>query len=187
MKTAVTPITPADAGLSLSVLSGPTGQVDNNWPCIAYIVCLSLNGREIWRGDYRLGVGHAKPFPAYERATDSRRCDFTANEENLCHAWARKPYAQFTDKQLWADTAAKLAKFQKVAPKLEDVTHSLLGDGSAYFDAQQFEDWAADLGYDPDSRKAEATFKACDEIGRAMSRAFTPEQLAGLREWASNY
>lgn len=187
MKTTVTPTTPADAGLSLSVVSGPTGQVLEDWPCIAYVVSLSLNGREIWRGDYRLGVGHVKPFPAYDRAADSWRCGFTENEENLCHHWGRKVSARFTDKQLWSATAAKLAKFQKVAPKLEDVAHSLLSEGSAYFDAQRFEDWAADLGYDPDSRKAEATFKACDEIGRALSRAFTPEQLEGLREWAGNY
>jgi hypothetical protein len=111
---------------------------------------------------------------------------FTAEEENLCYTWQSKPFAVFKNKQLWADTAAKIAAAQKVAPKLEDVCHSLLMDGAAFFDGQRFEDWAGDLGYSSDSIKAKETFEECDKIGRALSRALSRDELDALREWASN-
>jgi hypothetical protein len=42
------------------------------------------------------------------------------------------------------------------------VLEALLSDASvAGYD--QFEEWAADLGYDPDSRKAEKVYQACVE------------------------
>ena len=91
------------------------------------------------------------------------------------------------DKQLWASVAAKLAEFQKVAPKLADVVHSLISDGSAYFDGQSFEEWAGDCGYDTDSRKAEETYRTCDAIGRALVRGLGRETVERLREAAQDY
>lgn len=184
MKTEVTPITPAQAGLSLAVLSGPRGSVrDNDWPCIEY-TCQLSNARRliVWTGDFRLGVGHVKPKgycrPEWSRSTD---------EQRLLETWQSKPHAQFINKKLWADVAAKLAKDQKVRPSLNDVCHSLLSEGSAFFDGQRFEDWAGDLGYSSDSIKAKETFETCDRIGRDLSRALSRDELTGLREWASNY
>lgn len=72
-------------------------------------------------------------------------------------------------------------------PKPADVLHSLLSDGDAYFDSLTFEEWAANLGFDPDSRKAEAAYRACDETGRRLARMFSPDELAQLREAASEY
>jgi hypothetical protein len=111
----------------------------------------------------------------------------SADEESLLMTWQSKRYAQFTDKQLWSATAAKLAKKQKVTPKLEDVCHSLLLDGSAFFDGQRLEEWASDFGYSDDSIKAKEIFETCDRIGRDLARALSRDELAGLREWASNY
>lgn len=186
MKTEIVPITPEAAGLTLAVLSGPRGAVrDNDWPCIEYTVELSNARRTvIWTGPYFLGVGHVKvpkgmPF--------SVQFHLTTDEERLLNTWQSKPHAQFTNKQLHADTAAKLAKMQRVAPKLEDVCHSLLSDGAAFFDGLRFEDWAADFGYSDDSIKAKQTFDTCDRIGRDLARHLSRDELAGLREWASNY
>lgn len=169
----VQPSAPAQLGLSLHVVSGPRGEVrDDNWPSIGYNLELWRADRVIWSGPYFLGIGHVMPV------IPGRFYGYLSDQE--------RGVAERFGKVV-AGVAAKLAKAQKVTPKLEDVLHSLLSDGSAYFDAQRFEDWAADLGYDPDSRKAEATWRACDETGRALARAFTPDELAGLREWASNY
>ena len=47
-------------------------------------------------------------------------------------------------------------------PDSYDVLEALLSDASvAGYD--QFEQWAADLGYDPDSRRAEKIYHACVE------------------------
>lgn len=177
--------TPADAGLSIVVCSGPRGSVrDNDWPCIEYTVQLMHRHKPIWTGEYRLGVGHVKPGKGMPFSV---QCRLLREEESLLMTWQSKPHAQFTNKQLWADTAAKLANMQKVAPKLDDVAHSLLSDGSAYFDGQRFEEWASGLGYSSDSIKAKETFETCDRIGRDLSKALSRDELEGLREWASNY
>ena len=98
-----------------------------------------------------------------------------------------KVISQFTNKRLWADVAAKLAKMQKVVPGLNDVCHSLLSDGSAFFDGQRFEDWASDLGYSADSIKAKETFESMRPDRSRLGAGAFPRELDGLREWASNY
>jgi len=186
MKTEVKPLTPAEGGLSLIVCSGPRGGVrDNDWPCIAYTLQLQKDGKPIWTGEYRLGVGHVEPQKYRDHTFN--RVRLTREEEQLVWTWQTKPHSQFVNKQLWAGAAAKLAQLQKVTPKLEDVAHSLLLDGSAYFDGNTFENWCADFGYSDDSIKAKETFEACDKIGRELSRALSREQVESLREWASNY
>jgi len=46
-------------------------------------------------------------------------------------------------------------------PKTEDVLNDLASDSSGIENARSFEDWAADYGYDTDSRKAEKIYNAC--------------------------
>jgi len=211
MKT-VQPVTPESAGLTLAVISGPRGEVQApdsstpanyldsapkpaGWPCIAYTVELKdARGRVIWSGPYRLGVGHVKPLPYSELKplvhAFRSKVRMTADEENCSHHWSKG--ARFNSKdprtaQLWAETAAKLADIHGIAPKLNDVCHSLLMDGAAFFDGKRFEEWAGDYGYSADSIKAKETFEACDRIGRDLSRALSRDELAGLREWAGNY
>lgn len=43
-------------------------------------------------------------------------------------------------------------------PTVADVLDCLASDASGIDNARSFDDWASDLGYDPDSRKAEKTF-----------------------------
>ena len=191
MKTQIQPISPAPLGLSLHVISGPRGEVrEDNWPCIAYNLDLVRAERVIWSGPYFLGVGHVKPLSYDDILIKSMphriALQMTPDEENCSHHWARGKNFNYQDERtrnLVASTAAKLAKAQQVTPKLDDVLHSLLSDGSAYFDAQLFEDWAADLGYDPDSRKAEAIWRAFAQGGSHLARVrrYRPDPGAGVQ------
>ncbi len=47
-----------------------------------------------------------------------------------------------------------------------------------------FQDWASDLGYDTDSRKAEQTYRACLEISIKLQRFFSAEEIEKLQELA---
>jgi hypothetical protein len=47
------------------------------------------------------------------------------------------------------------------APKAADVLNCLASDAGTIDNARSFEDWASELGYDQDSRKAERIHKAC--------------------------
>jgi hypothetical protein len=53
-------------------------------------------------------------------------------------------------------------------PTAADVLSCLCSDARAADDS--FEDWARDLGYDTDSREAEATYKACCAIAPKLTR-----------------
>lgn len=193
MKTAPEPETLATIADRLGITiesSAPRGEVEpaqskgsKPWPHIAYDVTLKRNGRSVWSGPYRLGVGHVTIPKRFE---DNPR-GLEKDEVYALNTLRAKPYATLADPALAASVAAKLAKVQKVTPKLTDVVYSLLMDGSAYFDAATFEDWCDEYGYDTDSRKAETIWKTCDEIGRNLARAFTLQELGELREAASNY
>jgi len=190
MKTQDTTETLATIAVNLGVTietSAPRGEVEpaqskdsKPWPNVAYNVTLKRNGKPVWTGPFKLGLGYVDPSKAQSFCWHSP-------EEAMLNAWKRKSCADFVDKELHATVAAKLAQAQKVTPKLDDVLNSLLSDGSAYFDAQSFEEWACESGYDSDSRKAETIWKACDEIGRKLARAFTAQELEELREAACNH
>jgi len=50
----------------------------------------------------------------------------------------------------------------KKPPTLADVLDCLASDASGVDNAQSFEDWASEYGYDTDSRKAERTYRICE-------------------------
>jgi len=147
------------------------------WPHIAYDVTVKRNGKPVWSGPYKLGVGHVKGMP-------SKR--FTLADQERLDPIGYASRAAY-DEAAQARVAANLAKVQGVKPQLDNVLSSLLMDGSAYFDACTFEEWCNEYGYDSDSRKAESIWKACDQTGRTLSRAFTDQELGDLREAASNH
>jgi len=53
-------------------------------------------------------------------------------------------------------------------PTCEDVLDCLAMDAGSVENSRGFEDWCAELGYDIDSRKAEATYRACYAQGKEL-------------------
>ena len=49
-------------------------------------------------------------------------------------------------------------------PPLDYVLDAYVSDASCYDEARDLADFCANLGYDEDSRKAEATYRACGEV-----------------------
>lgn len=168
----------AALGFSIESSAPSAGVDDKQWPHIAYNVRLLYKGREVILMPYKLGVGHV----SIPKRWEDQPADLTQDELYAFNTLRNNPHASLKDKALHASFAAKLAKAQKVAPKLADVLHSLCMDGEAFFNAQSFEDWAADFGYDHDSREAEKTFRLCDEIGRKLARGIPADVLQQVRE-----
>jgi hypothetical protein len=129
----------------------------NEWPHIAYDVKLKRGEAIVWSGPYKLGIGHVEGIAIGKTA------------------------------QQKAEWAANTAFIQNVEPELADVFHSILLDGSAWFDRSTFKDWCAEFGYSDDSIKAKATFDTCVEIGQELEHNLTQEELSALRELASNF
>lgn len=72
------------------------------------------------------------------------------------------------------------------APTLRDVLFCLIADAGA-IDAASFEDWAADYGYDPDSRAAERIYNECLALGLKLRRLIGDAGIATLREAFQDY
>ncbi len=73
---------------------------------------------------------------------------------------------------------------RKIAPPaLADVLSAIARDTDV-LDYACFEDWAAEIGFDPDSRKGEATYRACLAYALALRAAIGDEALQSLRDLA---
>jgi hypothetical protein len=55
-------------------------------------------------------------------------------------------------------------------PDAADVLDALASDATGFEQARDFEDWASEYGYDPDSRKAERTYKAIERQTRQLKQ-----------------
>lgn len=70
-----------------------------------------------------------------------------------------------------------------IPPTLPDVLDSLLCDSSEFIgQICDFEAWAECYGYDTDSRKAEATFRACMENAAKLERLLGRDNLEALAQ-----
>jgi hypothetical protein len=65
-------------------------------------------------------------------------------------------------------------------PTLEDVLDSLGSEAAGYLNADSFESWAGEFGYDPDSRRAERTYRAIGEEVEDLRRLLGDEALEEL-------
>lgn len=163
-------------GITLQSSSGIATSKDD-WECIQFNCRLSRNGKPFWNGPYSMGLGHVKlPASLSFRVSDEQHSLFLTLKS--------KPNAKVKPEYMQAKLGLyqELATRQKLAPTLPDVMYSLLFDGSAFFDGESFDSWCSNFGYDTDSRKAEATWKACVETGMALRRSLSAEEVRELQE-----
>lgn len=74
----------------------------------------------------------------------------------------------------WAEVAVPFWMGEahgKTKPTALDVMECLCSDAASIENATRFEEWASELGYDADSRRAEAIYKSCGELADKL-RAF---------------
>ena len=55
-------------------------------------------------------------------------------------------------------------------PEIADVLRCLVDEAVSFENARDFEDWARELGFDPDSRKAERIFRQVEKNSRGLKR-----------------
>ena len=166
------------AAQSLPVdISKPFGQVLNSdWPCISYTVRI---GAEVF--EWHAGIGHldwkrAAMGPALKYAKSETRL----NEQECREARLISQGKTLVDRNETARLAAKVALIQAVKPNPAEVLANVCAEG---LDADEsFESWAANFGYDTDSRKAEETYRACQEAGRKARRILEAGVYAKMAE-----
>lgn len=168
----------ATLGLSVSVKAGPNPHHEDGRQGVQFTLDVLKDGKPVFETDYTLGLGHVK----LNRGVLS----LTKSERRFLEAWQAKPSAKFRDAELQTRIACKLAKAQKLTPDAADVFYCLTADADA-MDYATFEDWAACLGYDPDSRKAESVYRACLAIALQLRNAIGEAGLSALRDAYQDY
>ena len=120
--------------------------------------------------DYAQGEGYA---PAYKAARNPLR--MTIDESRALSIELEEGF-----------TASPRHAFRKriPAPSIGDVLQSLARDADA-LDYADFEEWAAEYGYDADSRSAESIYRACLEIATKLRAGLGASLLAEIRLAAS--
>lgn len=63
------------------------------------------------------------------------------------------------------------------APTLADVLDCIASDSAGYRNARDFRDWCGEYGYDSDSREAHATYTACEDQARRLSKLLLDSEL----------
>lgn len=140
-------------------------------------VTLYKEGRPILTTDYSAGIAHAPSYPKGYRAKG-----FTSDE------WEAIKIECETGKRAAAYGGGRPCPTSKRVPdpNLLDVLHCLLMDSDA-LDAGGFEDWAANYGYDVDSRKAESIYRQCLEMALKLRNALGEANLTKLRQAFQDY
>lgn len=156
---------------------------DEKHPTVNWRINLSLQHHS-WCGDYSIGLGCLSE-------DNKRRIEKCVGTSSFV---GRKTIDQHKCEQTIIETGKipnpnSSMGFGSVPldkPALRDVIASLLMDSEA-IDSGGFEEWASDLGYDTDSRKAEAIYRACVDTGLKMRLMFGDAAVTELRELFQDY
>lgn len=91
---------------------------------------------------------------------------------------------------IWSESFHRVGpsglKNNAIVPKPVDVLYSLVLDSNVLENAT-YEDWAAEYGFEPDSRKGEAIYRACLETALRLHAGLGGALLAAAREAVQDY
>jgi len=163
-----------DAQVKFSAMYRGETTRDDDWKCDEW----SCTFRKIRTNEpqYAMGAGLGGKVEKFEFYTGLGH-----REENP--VTVRNLLQQGYKRHLHASRFFDAAK--PVPPHAADVLYSLILDSSAC--EMSFADWCANFGYDTDSRKAFATYEACQQNANKLSRIFTHAQIASIREALEDY
>jgi len=135
-------------------------------------VTICKDGREVLSTDYSAGIAHA---PSYVQRFG--RNGYTLDEADAL---------TFETEHGLKYRGAGFSSRTPIALHTVDVVWSVIQDAGA-IDHPTFESWAAEYGYDPDSRKGEAIYRVCLEHALKLRAAIGDEGLAALRAAGEDY
>lgn len=129
-------------------------------------VTIKKNGREIIASDYSAGMAYC---PSY-KASAYKSIDHVDAIVYECEHGRR-----------WRGMFARHT--EAITPDPIQVFAAFCRDADA-IDYARYEDWAADLGYDPDSRKGELVYRQCLSAALSLRAALGDTVLTEMRELA---
>lgn len=138
--------------------------------CPTHPVAGEIHWRDVLTTEYSAGTGHC-PGDKLKLGKYEKRSVIAAEiETGRAHTWPN-----------WAQSARAIVPASPIMPDAANVVYSLIMDAEV-IDYAGFEDWAANFGYDTDSRKGEQIYRDCLEIGLKLRAIIGDAKLSALRE-----
>lgn len=175
----------ADLGLSVAAVFVPLSQSRNKgekYPTLNWRVTLrrarllppeaGVDLFDVLTTDYSAGSAHC---PSYRQG---HRTVFTS--ERIAFECEHGKRAR------WLESAGMLTGGEPIKLDAVDVIHSLALNADV-LNHSSFEEWASDLGHDPDSRAAENIYRQCLEHALALRNAIGEDGLRRLQEAGQGY
>jgi hypothetical protein len=151
-------------------------------------VTLQKDGRDVLVTDYSAGESYCPAYKLSVREAGERnsimRHGMLAWECE--HGFAVRAFDNANSPEGYTVRELNPKTRSPILPDSESVIHSLLSDADV-LDAGGFEGWASDLGFDPDSRTAEKTYRACLDIALKLRSGLGEAALQELREAFQDY
>ena len=155
---------------ALSYVVEYTGaQKREDWECDGWRFTMKNQSFE-----YRTGLGHREDVTADTKKRAAY--DFPCLTE-------KDAAGQTMRGRLYLQRVQELRKPQM--PPIAGLLNSLIMDGDAC--SESFASWCDSYGFDVDSRKALATYMACQENSDKLRKIFTPAQIAHIQELLQEY
>ena len=132
-------------------------------------VALTVRGRVVVETDYAAGVAHCRSYKT-SRTAPGR---LSVHDVECIRHECETGYPGHVHRSG--------VVMSQTMPDPLDVVGSLMSDSEAV-DHPTFEEWACNLGYDPDSREGERMYRACLEIGLRIRAALGDAGFACLRD-----
>lgn len=145
-------------------------------PSLNWEVNISHNGEPIIETEYMAGYGHC---PSYK--SDGKYRYRSSDDWQLIN-WE----CENGKRGRLLNSADHIVGREPIMPEFASVLHSLVMDSEA-IDYAGFEDWADNIGYDRDSRKAETVYRQCVEQALKLRASLGEQNLARLREAVRDY
>lgn len=160
----------AELKLSTSSTFVPQSQSRNakdKQPSLNWRVVVKRDGRTLIETDYMQGIAHV---PGYR---DQR------------NAFDRRAYTDASEKGTYPRGAGNWTRAAIPQPSAVDIMYSLVSD--AQCGDNTFADFCVEFGYDSDSRKAEATWRACVDTFLVLRRHLGDHNYARLSDAYREY
>lgn len=153
-------------------ISARTDRAADDWDKNAFhfLVTVQYDGRD-YKFPYSMGSGHAVLEPWEKLAgwgkfySPTLKMSGTKKDYDRLANQSYKPRMQY-------EVELRALMYKAPEPELPNVLNCLALDYSSYINSRDFEDWAADLGYDQDSRKAEKIYHAVRDSALNIERLF---------------
>lgn len=188
-KKAVIKATLDDMGLSIYAKFVPFSQSrakNDKHKTLNWIIALRRDGRDVITFDYSAGAANCPGYAVADVPRSFRGHGVTLAKVLFRYRQELSAAECETGYPMQGYPFTRVRSSLPIMPDPVEVVCSLVMD-STVLDSGGFESWAADFGYDPDSRKAYATYQSCVETALKLRAAIGDAGLERLRTAYADY